>query len=134
MTKHSSWLMAPRDRLRKVSRNYFSVTAPALLLVSHKRLCVIDTNTPCLAVMALSAENLLTLIMHSCIPIPESFPSLPLPLLDRKHVEKRTCDLPFFFFPCTALSMESKSKPITKLNFLNCKQLKKNIYPPNRKW
>ena len=89
--------MAPRDRLRKVSRNYFSVTDPALLLVSHKRLCVIDTNTPCLAVMALSAENLLTSIMHSCIPIPESFPSLPLPLLDYKHVEKRTHDLSFFF-------------------------------------
>lgn len=90
--------MAPGDRLRKVSRNYFSVTAPALLLVSHKRLCVIDTNTPCLAVMALSAENLLTPIMHSCIPIPESFPSpRSLPLLDCKHMEKRARDLCFFF-------------------------------------
>lgn len=57
--------------------------------------CVIDTNTPCLAVMALSAENLLTSIMHSCIPIPESFPSLPVPLLDCKHVER---GLVTFFF------------------------------------
>lgn len=109
VTTHSSWLMAPWDGLRKVSRT----TSVLLRLPCYwfpTGGCVIDTNTPCLAVMALSAENLLTSIMHSCIPIPESFPLLPVPLLDCKHVKEGSWT--YFFFSCTALSMVSNQNQL----------------------
>lgn len=90
--------------------------------------CVIDTNTPCLAVMALSAENPLTSIMHSCIPIPESFPCPSW----TANTWKRGLVTFFFFFFMHSSQHGVKIKTNYKTEFSESRTIKEKYISPQQ--
>lgn len=113
--------MGPRDRLRKVSRNYFSFIASAQLLFSHRSphcyLCLVALALPD---SALSLQSTKAAYAHT-YPTPKLLTPSPAPT---RWYTERDCDLflLFIYFFTHSCQHRVKVKNITGTEFLNLEQ------------